>query len=288
MTTVPKLEQIADAFIDACRAELTALKPGNVHAYAAGHRMETAQFEASAVAAAPFISAQGMRVGDRIEGAVAATLAAVGCNTNLGIVLLCAPLAAAAAHSDGPLRLRLATVLSGLDTADARATYRAIALASPAGLGSAREADVATKPSITLRAAMALARHHDRIANAYVTDFADVFDFALPLYHTALLSARTREHAITTLHMSLLATFPDTHIARKHGGTTARDVQLEASRLRTAFEPAVDDAGFATLLAFDSSLKTRGLNPGTTADFVVATLFVDLLLNPRRPVPSAS
>jgi triphosphoribosyl-dephospho-CoA synthase len=288
MTTVPTPEQIADDFVAACRAELAALKPGNVHAYAAGHRMETAQFEASAVAAAPFISARGVHVGDRIDGAVAATKAAVGCNTNLGIVLLCAPLAAAAERSDGPLRVRLATVLSSLDIADARATYRAIALADPAGLGSVPDADVANVPTITLRAAMALARDHDRIANAYLNDFADIFDFALPLYHTALLSARTSTHAITTLHMSLLATVPDSHIARKHGTKTARDVQLEASRLRTTFEPAVDDAGFAQLLAFDASLKSRNLNPGTTADFVVATLFTDRLLNPRRSVPSGN
>ena len=87
--------QISDLFLAACRAELDALKPGNVHVHAAGHGMQVAQFEASAAASAPFIAAAGVGVGARILGAVEASFAAAGCNTNLGILLLCAPLAAA-------------------------------------------------------------------------------------------------------------------------------------------------------------------------------------------------
>ena len=58
--------------------------------------MTVADFLASADAAAPPLAAPGAAVGARILAAVAATRAAVGQNTNLGIVLLCAPLAAAA------------------------------------------------------------------------------------------------------------------------------------------------------------------------------------------------
>ena len=80
----------------ACLAELDALKPGNVHAYAAGHRMVVADFVASADVSAPALAQDGAGVGTRIQEGVAATMAAVGQNTNLGILLLCAPLAAAA------------------------------------------------------------------------------------------------------------------------------------------------------------------------------------------------
>ncbi len=83
---------IAEAYLAACRAELAAIKPGNVHVHAAGHRMSVADFEASAALSAPPLTAPGARVGARIEAAVAATRAGVGQNTNLGIVLLCAPL----------------------------------------------------------------------------------------------------------------------------------------------------------------------------------------------------
>ena len=57
------------------------------------------------------------------------TWAAAGCNTNLGIVLLCAPLAAAVERRE-PLRTALHAVLGGLDVADAAAAYRAIARAN--------------------------------------------------------------------------------------------------------------------------------------------------------------
>ena len=50
---------ITDAFIAACRAELEALKPGNVHVHGEGHGMTVGDFEASAAAAAPHIAARG-------------------------------------------------------------------------------------------------------------------------------------------------------------------------------------------------------------------------------------
>ena len=270
---------IESAFAGACRAELDSLKPGNVHVFADGHRMDVAMFEASAAAAAPHIAARGVPVGDRIERAVTASLAVTTCNTNLGIVLLCAPLAAAADRAEGPLRVRLDAVLDGLTVADAQAAYRAIAAANPAGLGTVADADVHNPPAITLLEAMTHARAHDRIANAYATDYADIFDFTLPSLMTARMSAPSPERAVTALHMSLLAHFPDTHIARKHGNAAALQVQREAHRLRATYQPAVDDEGFAALLAFDADLKARGLNPGTTADFVVATLFTERLMS---------
>ena len=119
-------------------------KPGNVSTASPGHRMEADLFLASAVAAAPSPwCAPGARVGARIEAAVRASWQAAGCNTNLGIVLLSAPIAAAAARwrprADSPrLRRTIAEVLDGLDLEDARAAYRAIALANPGGLGRGR------------------------------------------------------------------------------------------------------------------------------------------------------
>ena len=102
------------------------------------------QFEASAVAAAPFLAAAGEKVGVRILRAVEASFAAAGCNTNLGILLLCAPLAAAAETPlQGPLRDRLRVVLNSFDDEDAAAVFAAIRTANPGGLGSVPEQDVA-------------------------------------------------------------------------------------------------------------------------------------------------
>ena len=78
MTRRTKLNAVGRAFHDACLAELEALKPGNVHRFAGGHRMSVADFERSAAAAAPAIGRPRLSVGKRILRAVEATRTAVG------------------------------------------------------------------------------------------------------------------------------------------------------------------------------------------------------------------
>ena len=278
----------AAMFLAACRAELGALKPGNVHIHAGGHGMEVAQFEASAAAAAPHIAAQDEKVGTRILRAVEDSFAVAGCNTNLGIVLLCAPLAAAAQREGSAnLRERLHGVLTALDADDTAAVYAAIRLANPGGLGSVDEQDVAAPPSVGLIQAMAMAAERDRIAAAYVTDYTEIFDFGLPVLANAMEATDDERHAITTLHMAFLAFFPDSHIARKYGMETAEAVRTQAHALAPLWQPAARPDTAQNLLDFDADLKRRGINPGTTADLVVATLFAASLCTALRPVSAA-
>ncbi|WP_045836463.1 triphosphoribosyl-dephospho-CoA synthase [Hyphomicrobium sp. 99] len=278
--------EITSAFLDACNAELNALKPGNVHRYSSGHGMEVLHFEQAAKAAAGPIADPSLSVGKRILRATEASVGATGMNTNLGIVLLCAPLAKAASETtfDVGLRRRLGNILSHLDEQDAEDAFEAIRIANPAGLGAVGEGDVrASSNRLTLIAAMQLAAERDRIANAYVDVFSDVFDFALPI----LRSARAEQpadpnFAITTLHMALLAEFPDTHIARKYDAETAAGVQREALALRSSWFPVATAKSLPLLLEFDAKLKQTRRNPGTTADFVVTTLFADALIERKH------
>ena len=172
------MTRIAAAFVAACHDELEAPKPGNVHVFADGHRMTASDFLRSAEAAAGPLAEPGARVGARILRAVEATRAAVGTNTNLGIILLCAPLAAAAEHGD--LRESLRAVLDKLDREDADDTFRAIVFASPAGLGTAEQHDVREPATVSLRQAMAAAADRDRIAYQFSNAFTDIFDRGLP------------------------------------------------------------------------------------------------------------
>lgn len=262
--------RIEAAFLGACRAELDALKVGNVHRFSAGHGMEVEHFEVAAEAAAPHIAANGARVGTRIETAVAASLIATGLNTNLGIVLLCAPLAAAA-EADAPL----ASVLDGLDMVDAQATFRAIALANPGGLGR-YEHDVAAPPAIGLMEAMALAASRDRIARQYVSGFRDIYDIGVARLEA--LQGVDEEARTEAVHLGFLAAFPDSHIARKFGPVIAEEVRFEAEQLASTIDWRAPAAcRHHKLMAFDTSLKARGLNPGTSADLTVATLFAAAL-----------
>jgi len=279
-------DAIENAFLAACHAELSALKPGNVHIHAAGHGMDIEHFKRAAAAAAPFIADPALTVGKRILRATEASFGVTGLNTNLGIVLLCAPLAKAAAETDPTmgLRRRLAVILGTLTKDDADDAFAAIVLANPAGLGKVEHGDVRQSgPRLTLIEAMYMAKDRDRIANAYVTAYEDIFDFALPALSDARTRAENDDLATTTLHMTLLAAFPDSHIGRKFGMEAAQMVQHEASTLKPYWSPVATDNHLAKLAEFDSSLKARGLNPGTTADFVVATVFTALLS--RRKVP---
>jgi triphosphoribosyl-dephospho-CoA synthase len=277
--------RVAAAFAAACRDEIDALKPGNVHVFADGHRMTAAQFIRSAEAAAGPLTQPGARIGRRILGAVEATLAAVGTNTNLGIVLLCAPLAAAAEQQKPDLRATLSRLLAALDVEDARLAFRAITLASPGGLGRVEQHDVHAPATVSLRDAMAAAADRDRIARQYVSEFADVFGTGQAALAAARARALDRRSATLAVFLAFLAAFPDSHVVRKHGSTIAEEIRRTARGLHARFqseEPAhlVDD-----LLAWDRALKDRNINPGTSADLTVATLFAAHLAG---ILPSAS
>nr|WP_281502889.1 triphosphoribosyl-dephospho-CoA synthase [Ancylobacter crimeensis] len=269
---------IAAWFEASCREELDGLKPGNVHRFSAGHCMDVVHFERAAAAAAPLIAQPDASVGARIEAAVNASFGATGLNTNLGIVLLCAPLASAAERG-GILRTALQSVLDGLTVEDAAAAFRAIVRANPGGLGRTGEHDVAEAATITLKQAMAAAADRDRIARQYVSGFADIFTVGLPCIARVPPDARAE-----AVHLAFMAAFPDSHIQRKFGLETARRVQQEAREvdLATPWREG-SERRHPVLAAFDASLKARGLNPGTSADLTVATLFVarlEGLINP--------
>jgi triphosphoribosyl-dephospho-CoA synthase len=274
-----------EAFLCACELDVGVRKPGNVSLASPGHGMQAGMFIRSAHAAAEALFKPGARVGLRVEAAQAASWAQAGCNTNLGILLLCAPIAAAAERADDarPLRVALDEVLAELDVDDARAAYRAIAAASPGGLGKAPAEDVHSAPSVDLRAAMALAAERDSIARQYRDGFADLFDWALPALGLAAMGFECRSgeapaanlvRAVQRLYLTLLARLPDSHIVRKHGEALAQTVMRSAQgwRARAEAGEALDaDPAFA---AWDEQLKAQGLNPGTTADLTVAALML--------------
>lgn len=273
--------RLAAAFQSACLSELEAIKPGNVHIFADGHGMVVQDFVRSAEAAAAVIAQPGSTVGQRILDATEATWTAVGCNTNLGIILLCAPLIHATLHGRKPtLRERLQEVLQGLTIADAELAYQAIVRASPAGLGESARYDVHAPPGVTLLEAMREAQQRDRIAWQYAHGFADVFDFGATRYREMLQRWGRPAWAATAVYLGFLARFADTHIARKYGEAVALAVQDEAGMHEQAMLSLENPKKYQrSLLDYDADLKARGLNPGTSADLTVASLLLVALEN---------
>jgi triphosphoribosyl-dephospho-CoA synthase len=77
------------------------------------------------------------------------------------------------------------------------------------------------------------------------------------------------------VHLAYLQAFPDSHVARKHGADRAEAVRSEAVEALTGLDLRARPV--ERLLALDAAWKAAGINPGTSADFTVATLFCDAL-----------
>ena len=225
---------IADAVRWACRLDVAAAKPGNVSVASPGHGMRADDFLASAEAIAAPLSEPGRKVGERIAAAVEATGNRVGMNTNLGIVLLAAPLAHAALTARPGETLERATgrVLAELDSDDATQAFRAIVQARPAGLGEVARLDVRGPAEASLLEAMREAAHRDTIARQYANGFGDVFRFGVRRFLAAFERHGSEEQAAVSCFLAWLARFPDTHVARKHGIEFARQVSDEAMSVR--------------------------------------------------------
>jgi len=276
------------AYLEACECELRAFKPGNVSVHSQGHDMTVDDFRRSAEVSVSHLCDEGLSLGEKIFRAIRATRNAVGCNTNLGIVLLAAPLIQACQTGSGgePLRENLRRVLHSTTLQDADLVYRAIRLAAPGGLGESPEQDIHAAPEVTLLDAMRIGSGRDRIAFQYVSCYADVFDLAIPSYHTALCRWGAKEWATVAVFVGLLKRIPDSHVERKFGPrftmmVTDRMTMLE----RTLSASAKPEQVIPLLQDVDDEFKSAGINPGTTADLTVTCLLaasLDRLLTGRK------
>ena len=270
----------------ACLLEASAPKPGNVSPGRAFADMRFEDFVLSAVAIGPVMrDAGGHTLGETILRAVQATRQVTAANTNLGVVLLLAPLARAAAVAVGghDLRDAVASALSLTSVNDAELAYEAIRLAAPGGLGEVPGEDVASAPTRSLLEVMRLAADRDDVAHEYASGFSITFDVGAPALARLRDDGKDWSDAAVHLFLTLLARRPDTLIVRKAGreaadwvSARARDV-LERGGVRNS-------EGRAAIGRLDEDLRASGnrLNPGTTADLTAATIFAHLLGARRR------
>lgn len=283
-------DQVAAAAQLACLLEVSASKPGNVSPQQHFRDVRYEDFLASAVAIGrPLGAAARSPLGGTIRAAVEATARWVPSNTNLGIVLLLAPLAHAALRTAdrtdpgcrwtrGALRRGLQGVLNGTSVNDAREVYAAIRIAAPGGLGRVDAQDVGAVPTGTLLEVMRLAADRDGIAREYATGFRVTFEVGVPALSRARADDLSWEDAVVETFLTLLASAPDTHVARRAGDTLAREISgravtcLAAGGVRTP-------AGRSAVASMDRDLRggQNRQNPGTSADLTAATIFVTLL-----------
>jgi len=264
----------------ACLLEVSAPKPGNV---APGRHFGDTRYEdflASAAAiGAPLAGAGTCGIGATIRLAVESSARWTRSNANLGIVLLLAPIARAALH-DGSNGLRdgVRRALAATTVADARDVYEAIRRAAPGGLGRVDAQDVAAEPTMTLVEVMRLAADRDGIAREYATAFEITFETGAPALGRARRDGLSWDDAIVETFLILLASGPDTHVARRGGAALAADV---SQRARTALAAGGVRSAAGRRVIDDMDLALRDArntaNPGTTADLTASAIFAVLL-----------
>ncbi len=278
-------EALKKAYCQACEIELQAFKPGNVSVYSDGHDMTVDDFRISSTASAEPVTDPDYSVGEKIYHAVKATRNAVGCNTNLGIILLSAPLIHAfqLRREGQTLRQSLQQVLLNTTTEDADWVFQAITLASPGGLGDSEQQDVSEKASVTLLEAMRIAQNRDRIAYQFTSGYKDIFEFTILLYNSNLAKFGNFYWAALAVYAAMLARYPDSHIERKFGSQYSGWVSAKMQEIQQALASTDKPESLLPLLfEVDQAFKAKGINPGTTADITVATvlvLFLEQLVN---------
>ncbi len=266
-------EVLQRIYFEACALDVQAFKPGNVSVYSSGHGMCACDFYLSAEVSAPLVCDPDLSLGERIYLAVEATRKAVGCNTNLGIVLLAAPLIKAVQDfSTGSVRERLRQLLGASTQDDAAWVYRAIRLAKPGGLGRREAEDVSQEPSVTLFEAMQLAKDYDRIAFNYAFFYQDIYELAIPSYHDAALRWEDERLATVAVFIALLSRIPDTHVGRKFGQRYTGMIQERMAKLAGQLKTSNFERLLPQICQVDAEFKRVGINPGTTADLTVAAL----------------
>lgn len=257
----------------ACLAEVHSRKPGNVSPESSFHDVALTDFSRSAEAIAlPLSRCASRPLGVSILDAARATRAVVDSNTNLGIILLFAPLCAA----ELPLTTEsVANILAGTTVEDAVATYAAIDVMQPSGLGEVDDQDLSSRPTQNLLQCMHLAKDRDQIAAEYCNSFSMVLGEGQAFLSESLQQYPADPLSLVALRM--IATHGDSLIRRKCGDHVELQAKQKARQVLKSGWPESTESQQAWD-EFDQWLRSDGnrRNPGTTADLIAAVVLAAL------------
>ena len=273
-------------------------KPGNVHRTRNYDDMVFQDFVISAVVIGDTmeeVAKQSKEIDDLSKAelgkyilqAVNETNKWIRTNTNSGIMMMCIPIAAAAAISDSfdEIQDNVGRLMDATTVDDAVNLYDAINVADAGGMGDQEEFDVKSeKAKDELRAnnqtmfdVLEISAGWDRLADELTNKMPVCFEIGYPTFSHAWQSyddVDVINKASVLTFMTILSQIPDTLISRKYGNEMAESVSKKAEEL-LAFKE--DDSFVEKLLEFDDYLYGNKLNPGTTADLTAASIFLSYL-----------
>lgn len=279
----------------ACLLEASVFKPGNVSPSHAFHSTRYEHYLAGSVAAGlalgKLASSSPPSIGETVYEAVDQTLKSQsGGNTHLGIILLLAPLAKAAAEkpvTPDMLRSALRTILEDMDVKETEWYYKAINLAKPGGLLPVSELDVRDegtlkeiqKKTISVKDWMKVSADTNSVSHEYVTDYELTFDIGLS-YFTKMQSSDEPIHInemVLRLYLKFLSERLDSLVLGKFDENTAKAVRVDARKLLGMYEEK-DPQALAYTQKLNADYAVKKINPGMSADLTASTLFVALTM----------
>lgn len=278
MISVSGNQVLAGLVYESMITEVNAYKPGNISQYSEGHNMTLNDFYRSAEITTPILCNADLSVGERILASVKKTREEIGCNTNLGIILLFAPLIYAferVGRNVLQIRKQIKNVIERLKKQETIYIYEAIRLANPGGLGQGQHFDVHCNIPGTVLEAMEEAKSYDNIALQYTNGYHEVFKVGYPLIKDYNLRWNSVEWASVICYLAYLSHYTDSHIQRKFGSITAESIKTRALSVYNNYKQYRDpEEGIPVLKSFDKELKKSNINPGTSADLTAVTIFV--------------
>lgn len=269
-------------------------KPGNVHRTRNFDDMVFEDFLISGVVIGETIkeaTTQAKTIGENyndaelgrfILEAVQETDKWIANNTNLGIVMMCVPIACSAAISNNfdEIQSNVSILMDNTTVEDAVNLYDAINIADAGGMGDQDEFDVMSeKAKDELRAnnqtmydVLKISAGWDRLANELTSSMPVCFDIGYTTF--SKLKSDSINKATVLTFLTILSQVPDTLISRKYGDEVAQDVSDKVKELLTFKD---DDIFLDKLNEFDDYLYNNKFNPGTTADLTAASIFISYL-----------
>tara|TARA_B100001750_G_scaffold150321_1_gene120421 strand:- start:495 stop:1376 length:882 start_codon:yes stop_codon:yes gene_type:complete len=268
---------IKEAYLFSCRKDVEALKPGNVYLSSPHADTNSNDYIKSSIHSSEVLFLENFELGERILESIKLTKKFIKQNTNLGIILVCAPLIhSLIKYHDHPLKEGLLLTLQNSTKEDTLSICEAINIANPGGLGKSREYDTQSLPNVGLVDIMEYSSKYDRISYQYTHSFKDILDFVVPCLNHHQERYKSLDFSISLTFLEILSKIPDSHIERKFGHKIAKKTSNQANDLLKILvtERINQDSFYNQLNNLDYAYKKQGINPGTTADLLVAGLMI--------------
>ena len=265
-----------------CDTEIKSLKPGNVHKYSKGHGMNIKDFLKSSLIISKCLTKNNLDLGKKILVSVNEIQNKIKKNTNLGIILMLSPIATIVQKegviSKEELLKKIKSLIKKQNIKNSIPIFKAISLTSPGGLGFSKKYDVNEPSNTNLYKAMEFAKEKDLIARQYCNGFKDIYKIGIPAYKIFYNKWGKVDWALTGVYLTFLKKFNDSHIVRNKGNKIATSIKKEAKKYYFFLKNNKSLTKIKKkLLVFDKKLKSKRINPGTTADLTVATLLLEIV-----------